>query len=122
MDFCKQEYALFEPGCRHVAKDIMGQDRANPAAMILSATMMLRHLGSVTVFHSVVSLTLICLDYSLDHIANKIASATFQVLNAGRIKTADMGGKSWCPQRVTLFHSINSLAQVRQPLLSLRLR
>ncbi|KAF8484752.1 hypothetical protein DFH94DRAFT_247080 [Russula ochroleuca] len=70
-----RDYALFEPGCRHVAKDIMGQDRANPAAMILSATMMLRHLG-------------------LDHIANKIASATFQVLNAGTVKTADMGGKS----------------------------
>ena len=31
---------------------------------------------------------------SLDPIANKIASATFQVLNAGRVKTADMGGKS----------------------------
>jgi hypothetical protein len=31
---------------------------------------------------------------SLDHIANNIASATFQVLNAGRVKTADMGGKS----------------------------
>ncbi|KAI0307151.1 hypothetical protein B0F90DRAFT_1807826 [Multifurca ochricompacta] len=70
-----RDYALFEPGCRHVAKDIMGQDRANPAAMILSATMMLRHLG-------------------LDHIANNIASATFQVLNAGRVKTADMGGSS----------------------------
>jgi isocitrate dehydrogenase (NAD+) len=70
-----RDYALFEPGCRHVAKDIMGQDRANPAAMILSATMMLRHLG-------------------LDHIANKIASATFQVLNAGTVKTADMGGSS----------------------------
>jgi isocitrate dehydrogenase (NAD+) len=40
-----QEYALFEPGCRHVANDIMGTNRANPAAMILSATMMLRHLG-----------------------------------------------------------------------------
>jgi isocitrate dehydrogenase (NAD+) len=40
-----QEYALFEPGCRHVASDIMGTNRANPAAMILSATMMLRHLG-----------------------------------------------------------------------------
>ena len=40
---------------------------------------------------------LICLNYSLDHIANKIASATFQVLNAGRIKTADMGGKSLTP-------------------------
>ncbi|KAI0304086.1 hypothetical protein BC826DRAFT_1089326 [Russula brevipes] len=70
-----RDYALFEPGCRHVAKDIMGQDRANPAAMVLSATMMLRHLG-------------------LDHIANTIASATFQVLNAGRVRTADMGGSS----------------------------
>jgi isocitrate dehydrogenase (NAD+) len=32
---------------------------------------------------------------SLDHIANKIAAATFEVLNAGRVKTADMGGKSF---------------------------
>jgi len=40
-----QEYALFEPGCRHVANDIMGTNRANPTAIILSATMMLRHLG-----------------------------------------------------------------------------
>jgi isocitrate dehydrogenase (NAD+) len=47
VDFSLKDYALFEPGCRHVAKDIMGQNRANPAAMILSATMMLRHLGSV---------------------------------------------------------------------------
>lgn len=71
----------------------MGQDRANPAAMILSATMMLRHLGSVN--HVVVSSQILtCLKYSLDHIANKIAASTFQVLNAGRIKTADMGGKS----------------------------
>ena len=44
-----QEYALFEPGCRHVAKDIMGTNRANPSAMILSSTMMLRHLGCVRV-------------------------------------------------------------------------
>lgn len=42
-----QEYALFEPGCRHVAKGIMGTNKANPSAMILSATMMLRHLGCV---------------------------------------------------------------------------
>ena len=40
-----RDYALFEPGCRHVAKDIMGANKANPAAMILSSTMMLRHLG-----------------------------------------------------------------------------
>jgi hypothetical protein len=63
---------------------------------------------------------LICLDHSLDHIANKIASATFQVLNAGRVKTADMGGESWCLQRVA--YSINSPTQARQPLLSLRLQ
>lgn len=44
-DVSQKEYALFEPGCRHVASDIMGTNRANPAAMILSATMMLRHLG-----------------------------------------------------------------------------
>ncbi|KAJ7228586.1 mitochondrial NAD-dependent isocitrate dehydrogenase subunit 1 precursor [Mycena pura] len=69
------EYALFEPGCRHVASDIMGTDRANPAAMILSATMMLRHLG-------------------LDPIANQIAAATFQVINAGKVRTADMGGSA----------------------------
>jgi len=67
------DYALFEPGCRHVASDIMGTDRANPAAMILSATMMLRHLG-------------------LDPIANSIAGATFDVINAGEVRTADMGG------------------------------
>ncbi|KAJ6539422.1 hypothetical protein B0H19DRAFT_1213373 [Mycena capillaripes] len=69
------EYALFEPGCRHVASDIMGTNRANPAAMILSATMMLRHLG-------------------LDPVANQIAAATFDVINAGKVRTADMGGSA----------------------------
>ncbi|KAG6873772.1 isocitrate dehydrogenase (NAD(+)) idh1 [Termitomyces sp. Mi166 len=70
-----REYALFEPGCRHVANDIMGTNRANPAAMILSATMMLRHLG-------------------LDSIANSIATATFDVINSGKVRTADMGGSA----------------------------
>lgn len=70
-----REYALFEPGCRHVASDIMGTNRANPTAMVLSATMMLRHLG-------------------LDSIANSIASATFDVINEGEVRTADMGGSA----------------------------
>ncbi|KAJ3710478.1 hypothetical protein EV361DRAFT_918041 [Lentinula raphanica] len=70
-----REYALFEPGCRHVASDIMGTNRANPAAMILSSTMMLRHLG-------------------LDNLANSIATATFDVINSGKVRTADMGGSS----------------------------
>ncbi|KAK0490929.1 hypothetical protein IW261DRAFT_1556093 [Armillaria novae-zelandiae] len=70
-----RDYALFEPGCRHVASDIMGTNKANPAAMILSATMMLRHLG-------------------LDSIANNIASATFGVINEGKVRTVDMGGSA----------------------------
>jgi len=70
-----REYALFEPGCRHVASDIMGTNRANPTAMILSATMMLRHLG-------------------LDEIANNIARAVFEVINEGKVKTHDMAGSA----------------------------
>ncbi|KAF8621642.1 hypothetical protein AX15_007660 [Amanita polypyramis BW_CC] len=70
-----REYALFEPGCRHVASDIMGTNRANPTAMVLSATMMLRHLG-------------------LDAVANNIASAVFDVINEGKVKTYDMGGSA----------------------------
>ncbi|KIO27107.1 hypothetical protein M407DRAFT_243456 [Tulasnella calospora MUT 4182] len=70
-----RDYAVFEPGCRHVAKDIMGKNMANPAAMILSATMMLRHLG-------------------LDSIANNIATATYDVVNNGKVRTMDMGGNA----------------------------
>jgi len=70
-----REYALFEPGCRHVAKDIMGTNKANPAAMILSSTMMLRHLG-------------------LDSLANSITAATYDVLAQGMAKTSDLGGSA----------------------------
>lgn len=69
-----REYALYEPGCRHVAKDIMGTNAANPAAMILSSTMMLRHLG-------------------LDTQANQIAESVYKVIQEGRVRTADMGGE-----------------------------
>lgn len=40
-----REVAVFEPGCRHVGLDIKGKDQANPTALLLSACMMLRHLG-----------------------------------------------------------------------------
>jgi hypothetical protein len=52
----------------------MGTNKANPAAMILSSTMMLRHLG-------------------LESLANSIAQSTFDVINEGKVRTADMGGK-----------------------------
>lgn len=70
-----REFALFEPGCRHVARDIQGRDVANPAAMLLSATMLLRHLG-------------------LDHYANQIATSVYKVVNDTKVRTPDMGGKS----------------------------
>jgi isocitrate dehydrogenase (NAD+) len=46
---------------------------ANPAAMILSSAMMLRHLG-------------------LDYHANQISNAVYNVIKGGRVKTKDMGG------------------------------
>lgn len=70
-----REYALFEPGCRHVGLDIRGKNTANPTAMILSATMMLRHLG-------------------LNEQADRISKATYDVLAEQKVRTADIGGSS----------------------------
>jgi len=70
-----REHAVFEPGCRHVGLDIKGKDQANPTAMILSATMMLRHLG-------------------LDDHATRISKAVYGVIADGKVRTKDMGGSS----------------------------
>ena len=47
--------------------------------MILSATMMLRHLG-------------------LDYHANQIAASVYRVIAAGKVRTPDMGGSSTTQQ------------------------
>ncbi|KAG0244851.1 isocitrate dehydrogenase (NAD(+)) idh1, partial [Mortierella sp. GBA43] len=70
-----REYAIFEPGCRHVGKDIQGRNTANPSAMILSSVMMLRHLG-------------------LEDHANKIANAVSKTILSGDVKTPDMDGSN----------------------------
>ncbi|CAG8459124.1 4229_t:CDS:2 [Scutellospora calospora] len=70
-----REYALFEPGCRHVGRDIQGHNAANPTALILSGVMMLHHLG-------------------LDDFANRIHNAVKQTIKRGSAKTPDMGGTS----------------------------
>ena len=57
------------------AQDIMGTNKANPTALILSATMMLRHLG-------------------LDTQANAIAEATYDLVREGKVRTADLGGNA----------------------------
>ncbi|KAF7729320.1 isocitrate dehydrogenase (NAD(+)) idh1 [Apophysomyces ossiformis] len=68
-----REYAVFEPGCRHVGSDIGGSNVANPTAMILSSVMMLKHMG-------------------LDEYGNSISNAVYRTIQAGKILTPDMGG------------------------------
>ncbi|PVH95339.1 isocitrate dehydrogenase subunit 1 mitochondrial precursor [Periconia macrospinosa] len=70
-----REVAVFEPGCRHVGLDIQGKDQANPSALILSAAMLLRHLG-------------------LDDHANRISQSVYKVIEDGQVRTRDMGGSS----------------------------
>lgn len=40
-----RDYMLFSQGCRHAGLDIAGKNVVNPSAMLVSSTMMLRHLG-----------------------------------------------------------------------------
>jgi isocitrate dehydrogenase (NAD+) len=57
------------------APDIAGNNLANPSALILSAALMLRHLGESTA-------------------AERIVAATREVLRAGRVRTRDLGGSA----------------------------
>ena len=66
------EAAVFE-AVHGSAPDIAGQDRANPTALLLSAVMMLRHIGE-------------------GEAATRVMTALEGVLNAGQIRTRDMGG------------------------------
>ncbi|KAI1383555.1 isocitrate dehydrogenase subunit 1 [Hypoxylon trugodes] len=68
-----RDVAVFEPGCRHVGLDIKGKDQANPTALLLSGSMLLRHLG-------------------LDEHANRISKAVYGVISEGKYRTRDMGG------------------------------
>ncbi|KXS18403.1 hypothetical protein M427DRAFT_81527, partial [Gonapodya prolifera JEL478] len=70
-----REYAVFEPGCRHVAKDIEGKKVANPTAMIESAVWMLRHLQE-------------------NEHADRIQKALYTVISDGKLKTRDIGGSA----------------------------
>ena len=70
-----RDVAVFEPGCRHVGLDIKGKDQANPTALILSSSMLLRHLG-------------------LDEHANRISRAVYDVIADPSRRTRDMGGNA----------------------------
>lgn len=66
------EIALFE-AVHGSAPDIAGRNLANPTAILLSAVMMLRHLGETKA-------------------AEKIESAVFKVMEAKQVLTRDLGG------------------------------
>jgi isocitrate dehydrogenase (NAD+) len=70
--------ALFE-SVHGTAPDIAGKDLANPTALLLSAVMMLRHMGLGT------------------H-AEKIQAACFAVIKEGKYLTGDLGGKAKCSE------------------------
>jgi isocitrate dehydrogenase (NAD+) len=57
------------------APDLIGKDRANPTALLMSSLMMLRHMG-------------------LHEKADLIESSVHAVLRAGRVRTGDIGGTS----------------------------
>ena len=65
--------AVFE-AVHGTAPDIAGKNKANPTALLLSAVMMLRHMG-------------------LNDYANSLESSIFNVLREGRWVTGDLGGK-----------------------------
>ncbi|XP_069488521.1 isocitrate dehydrogenase [NAD] subunit beta, mitochondrial isoform X2 [Ambystoma mexicanum] len=67
------EYAVFETGARHPFAHAVGRNIANPTAMILTASNMLRHLN-------------------LDHHSNLILEAVKKVIKDGKMRTHDMGG------------------------------
>jgi tartrate dehydrogenase/decarboxylase / D-malate dehydrogenase len=74
LDPTRKHPSMFEP-VHGSAPDIAGRGIVNPLAMILSAAMMLDHLG-------------------LAEAARAMESAVAAVLAEGKIRTADLGGKS----------------------------
>ncbi|XP_070540958.1 isocitrate dehydrogenase [NAD] subunit beta, mitochondrial-like [Ptychodera flava] len=67
------DFAIFEPGARHTYSQAAGRNVANPTAMLLCASNMLRHLNLQ--FH-----------------ANLIQNAVEKVIRVGKVRTRDMGG------------------------------
>lgn len=77
-----KRYAIFE-SVHGSAPDIAGQNKANPAAMILTLAMMLQYLGE-------------------GKAASAIESAVFQTLSSKRTRTSDLGGKLSTSQLATV--------------------
>ncbi|KAJ1538431.1 isocitrate dehydrogenase (NAD(+)) idh1 [Cladochytrium tenue] len=70
-----RDYAVFEPGCRHVAMELKGRNEANPTSLLLSSLHMLRALN-------------------LHDKADQISAALVKTLADGKALTPDLGGRS----------------------------
>ncbi len=70
--------AIFE-SVHGTAPDIAGLDKANPTALLLSAVMMLRHMG-------------------LNAQGDMIENAALTVIKEGKVLTGDLGGKASCSE------------------------
>ncbi|RXG70917.1 Isocitrate dehydrogenase [NAD] subunit beta, mitochondrial [Armadillidium vulgare] len=64
-----------EEGARHTFSEAVGKNVANPTAMLLCATKMLRHVN-------------------LQYFSDLINNAVYRVIKTGKVKTKDMGGYS----------------------------
>lgn len=71
-----EDGAVFE-SVHGTAPDIAGRDQANPTALLLSACMLLRHIGMG------------------DH-ANRVEQAILSTISTGKARTRDLGGMSSC--------------------------
>lgn len=69
------EAVVFEPGARHTFAEGVGKNIANPTAMLLCGTKLLRHIN-------------------LPKYSDIIQSAIIKVLHDGKVRTKDIGGQS----------------------------
>ncbi|NXF27373.1 IDH3B dehydrogenase, partial [Rhodinocichla rosea] len=94
------EYAVFELGARHPFAQAVGRNIANPTAMLLSASNMLRHLkyvlGSKGGSGGASEGLTPCLPpfSSLEYHSNMISDAVKKVIKGGKVRTRDLGGYS----------------------------
>lgn len=69
------DHAVFEPGARHTFAEGVGRNIANPTAMLLCSSKLLR-------------------DCNLLHYANMIFEAVKTVLKESKVRTKDLGGQN----------------------------
>lgn len=69
------EQVVYEPGARHTFSEAVGKNVANPTAMLLCASKMLRHIN-------------------LTNYSQQIYTAIQNVLKAGKVRTKDLGGNA----------------------------